>query len=864
MRAKAKSLYFLGECNQLKIPFFQRRYIWTKKNWDELLNSFRNKEVVPFLGSLILKEDRGNDFSVIDGQQRLTTITILAKAIYDCLPESSKQGDSGVKNCAQNFLFYRKNSIDPFSDAKVKVEHSKNDRKDYERILKATLQNNEVIDIDTINESSSNILRCYKYYVETLRNEPVQTLIDLYSSIFDRDRRIFVVIVLEHGDVNEQSIFDTINRAGEKLTIADIIKNNLYKHLLTKCQNNPIKEHQVHDCYDQCWEDVFCCDQKTSDMWDEKRSFGNVKHTNLEFLLYCIACIKWGEDKDMFPDLAIVYEREISRMDYFDLLKLANEIKEYAAIFTKYIQDLKRDLEDEEKSVYFKYDDHVSRLMLILNKFKVQMFYPYVLMRLHDVDQNDADAQLISDFKKLESFIVRRKISTRGTHDYTSKCYQIIQYGIDYLRDSDFSNTDGKISDYEVKQYLANTKDDAAKMILFCIELYRRREKTVDVKALEYTYTLEHIMPRNWTKEWMGVEIYEKGVRLDPLSDDGKQYRKLAIDSLGNKTLLTGSLNSAIKNGSFTKKINGDGPNKPGYEAHTSLYITREIVDAAKQDLTWDESRIESRLDRLYSEFLVLWPMYAAIPAPVVNMVDEDPVLENYTEEQLDNPLALLSAVPCTVTGGDRSQEQTVADSMITLEEFETMVSAQPETIERYMREGKIVADATVPVSEHRERKYFKLETVKSYIEQFGWVIINDTNRKQLFMDMVQQMDMSYSYKPVFLKAVLKHADNEGCVKLDRVVSYFLNYYKKRRNAGVTVEKDNSVFVNPDCSEADAEKVILKYPYDRFRTMQVLTLDAESAEIRFNKNLWAQLSDDEKMEIEDICDQKLIVYFSRL
>lgn len=156
------------------------------------------------------------------------------------------------------------------------------------------------------------------------------------------------------------------------------------------------------------------------------------------------------------------------------------------------------------------------------------------------------------------------------------------------------------------------------------------------------------------------------------------------------------------------------------------------------------------------------------------------------------------------------------------------------------------------------------METVKSYVEQFGWVIIDDANRKQLFMDMVQQMDMSYSYKPVFLKAVLKHADNEGCVELDRVVSYILNYYKKRRNAGVAVEKDNSIFVNPDCSAADAEKVILKYPYDRFRTMQVLMLNAESAEIRFNKNLWEQLSDDEKMEIEDICDQKLIAYFARL
>lgn len=862
MRAEAESLDFLGRCNRLNIPFFQRRYVWEEKNWIELLNSFKNKNVVPFLGSLILKEEKGNNFSVIDGQQRLTTITLLAKAVFDILPAAHKEVDSGVRNCAQSYLFYRRNQIDSFKVADIKIDHSKNDRKDYERVLKAGLQNDEVIDTDTINQdTSSKVLLCYKFYVDLLKNETTESLLSLYSSIFDRDRRIFVIIYLEHGDINEQSIFDTINRAGEKLTVSDIIKNNLYKHLLAKAGTDPAREIEVHKCYEECWEDIFNKNQDCYDLWEVKRSFGNVKHTNLEFLLYCIACIRWGKDEDMFPNLASVYEREIAQMDYADLLFLANEIREYAYIYKKYILDLKTALDDEGQSVYFKYDEHVKRLLLILQKFKIQMFYPYVLMRLHEVDRSKADSILKEDFGKLESFVVRRKISPRGTHDYTSKCYHIIKNGIDYLRTSDFDNVDGKISDYEIKKYLANIKDDPAKMVLFCIELYRRRSASIDVRALEYIYTLEHIMPKEWTSEWSDVEIINDGVAMDPATIEAKQFRQAAIESLGNKTLLTGKLNSTLRNGSFFKKINGDGPNKPGYGNHTSLSVTREIVDLAQQDPVWDEAHIDARLDNLYKEFVALWPQYSC----------EDPDLSQFTKEQLDDPIALMSAVPCTAAGeayaGEQSEDdsgENMTDNMITLEELISMVSTQPETIERYVREGKIVADATVLVSEHRDRKYFKLETVKSYVEQFGWVIIDDTNRKQLFMDMVQQMDMSYSYKPVFLKAVLKHADNEGCAKLDRVVSYFLNYYKKRRNAGVAVEKDNSIFVNPDCSAADAEKVILKYPYDRFRTMQVLTLNAESTEIRFNKNLWEQLSDDEKMEIEDICDQKLIAYFARL
>ena len=99
MDARAKSLRFLGDGKQLTIPFFQRSYVWKEENWRELLNSFENDDVVPFLGSIILK-DVSDPFNpgermVIDGQQRLTTITILVKAILDSLPIESRK-ESGI------------------------------------------------------------------------------------------------------------------------------------------------------------------------------------------------------------------------------------------------------------------------------------------------------------------------------------------------------------------------------------------------------------------------------------------------------------------------------------------------------------------------------------------------------------------------------------------------------------------------------------------------------------------------------------------------------------------------------------------------------------------------------------------------
>lgn len=105
----------------------------------------------------------------------------------------------------------------------------------------------------------------------------------------------------------------------------------------------------------------------------------------------------------------------------------------------------------------------------------------------------------------------------------------------------------------------------------------------------------------------------------------------------------------------------------------------------------------------------------------------------------------------------------------------------QTETNARYVREGKLVPDLIVPLSEHRTLKYFKEEILQTYAEQYGWKLIDDFNRKLLFMEMVEQMGMNYSYKPVLLRAILTYAAAAGEVKISDVVSYFRCFYEARR-----------------------------------------------------------------------------------
>ena len=207
---------------------------------------------------------------------------------------------------------------------------------------------------------------------------------------------------------------------------------------------------------------------------------------------------------------------------------------------------------------------------------------------------------------------------------------------------------------------------------------------------------------------------------------------------------------------------------------------------------------------------------------------------------------------------------QEEAEGMISQMEFVRRVDVQTETIERYVREGKLVPDLVVPMSEHRTFKYFKEESLQKYAEQYGWTLIDDSNRKDMFMDMIRQMDMSYSYKPVRMKAIMLYADEKGRIKLDDIVAYVKSYYEGRRTAGLSVEKRNRIFAKGGYTDKEAERNILSNPFKRFEDMQMLRHTKTLGIVQVDEAVWKRLSKEEKAEIEKICDEKLTQYFSKI
>ena len=250
---------------------------------------------------------------------------------------------------------------------------------------------------------------------------------------------------------------------------------------------------------------------------------------------------------------------------------------------------------------------------------------------------------------------------------------------------------------------------------------------------------------------------------------------------------------------------------------------------------------------------------------PGQNVPGKDRTAEDALYERGETPEALID-YPVSATdyeAVDVFNWQEEAAGIISQMEFIRRVDVQSETVERYIRERKIIPDLIVPMSEHKQLKYFTEETLEAAAKANGWKLINDSNRKELFMEMVKQMDMSYSDKPVLLKAIFANADNKGRVKLDDISAYFRSFYEERRSSGLVVEKSNSIFAKGGYTDKDAQRNILSNPFKRFEDMQMLRHTKTLGIIEVEPTLWKNLTDDEIRRILDICDEKLERYYGR-
>lgn len=207
---------------------------------------------------------------------------------------------------------------------------------------------------------------------------------------------------------------------------------------------------------------------------------------------------------------------------------------------------------------------------------------------------------------------------------------------------------------------------------------------------------------------------------------------------------------------------------------------------------------------------------------------------------------------------------QNSVKDMISQIEFVRMVDVQSETVERYIKDGKVKPDLSIPFGDKRMFHYFREESIRNIAKQYGWDLITPQNMADKFMKFIETMGMSYSYKPVLLKATYEYMDSSGRVALSDVVDYFIDFYEDRKAHGMIAEKSTSIYQKGGYTRKDVEKNILSNPFKRFEDMRFLMRCKDVETIEVNPIIFRKLTREDWLHIVNVCDKSLEKYYLRL
>ena len=550
----------------LEIPFFQRSYVWGIPQWERLLEDMKaisssNKPY--FLGSVILKQQEtttgsriGDKRTVIDGQQRLTTLNIFFKVL--CLKTN------------ENFTFDRSFKLRDNSNALL---HNHNDIQAFDEILALT----ELKDL----EGESNITQAYNYFKDNL--VPNELLLDSILSIV-----LFVGIDLSPEE-DEQQIFDTINSLGVKLTTAELLKNYFFNR-------DDIEK------YNKYWKEVFEKDEETKNYWDREITAGRLRRTFIDLFFFAYLQIKIqepefkvkAEDKDAYVKVEHLFESYKNFIkNYFNNNKEAflSEIKEYALLFKK---NFNYEILGEDLTQDF----GIDRINTIIFGLDTTTLIPYTLYILRNISDEITKNEL---FGIIETYIMRRMITHSNTKNYNQLFTDKLinnrvlskQEFLDYVEKREdkvnFLPTDEELEKGFNTSILINKQ---AAGILYLIESKIRNEKDSTALLGINKYSLEHLMPKKWRNNWDKLSSKESEINRD---------RKLL--TLGNLTIITQSLNSSIRDSKWEDKLKGK--NKKGGLIEYSVGL--KTISQCLKYPEWNEKTIEERALFLYEKAKQIW-----------------------------------------------------------------------------------------------------------------------------------------------------------------------------------------------------------------------------------------------------------------
>lgn len=571
--------YFTGPTHFV-VPFFQRSYVWGVDNWNELWDNIidvkdqitKKQKTEHFIGTIIVKQKLTEEigsikYDLVDGQQRLTTLCLLIRALYDTCQDAS------LKEWIYPKIIFK----DSFGRTHIRIEHSRIDKEYFSQIMLSKDKNSIIWQNYKKNSSGEKnqehrIIQAYCFFREQIEafcqsDEDIRKLTMIILNYLP----VINMTLTDNDDV--QQIFDTINSLGVKLTTAELLKNHLYSNI------------EVTEYYDKYWRDIFEKDEDAISFWNADKTSGRIVRSTIEMFLYSFLVIK-KESSIRLENLFNEFKHYLKDRSNNEIIEFAKEIKDYANIYAEF--------PDGENLVEIGFKETEKRFFHIINGFEITTILPLVLLLYKVVkDQNELNSIL----EVLESYIVRRTVCKLTTKNYNNLFISLIkeikkepnitsdllkEKLLKYKEDTNrFPNND------EFKQAFLNKNliNRYSLELLYCISLFNLSHKYQDDKKLNMSgLTVEHLMPKKWRNNW-------------PNPTENTEFeRDSLLLTLGNLTLVQGRLNSSMRDSTWETK-------KTSLKDRSRLNITTDYIDLQQ----WNEFNIQKRGSDLFDIAIQIW-----------------------------------------------------------------------------------------------------------------------------------------------------------------------------------------------------------------------------------------------------------------
>ncbi|MFA5315811.1 MAG: DUF262 domain-containing protein [Dehalococcoidales bacterium] len=551
---EAKLLTFIKKSPQFAIPIYQRTYSWTKREcrqlWDDILRTGRSEKIsAHFIGSIVYIEKGLYQVSsqepllVIDGQQRLTTVSLLIEVLARHL------GD--------------KEPVDGFSAKKLRSYYLLNPLEDKERHYKLLLSQTDKSSLlalveqhDLPEKYSIRIKENFEFF----ENEVAALGDDLPILCKGLAKMMIVDISLGRDQDNPQLIFESMNSTGRELTQADLIRNFILMSLESQLQTR---------LYEQYWRPM-------------EVAFGQEAYsTHFDGFMRHYLTVKTGE----IPNMGEVYEAfktyaHSPKVTQAGVEALVADIHIFSGYFCAMALDAER---DNDLKVAF-HD---------LRELKVDVAYPFLLELYHDYAIKVLPkTDFLAAVRLIEAYVFRRAVSVIPTHSL-NKTFATFSKALKKDRYLEGIQAHFLL----LPSYRRFPDDEEFKREIKVRDLYKFRSRSYWLRRLENCdrkervpvdeYTIEHILPQN--------ENLSVAWKI-ALGEEWERVQKTWLHTLGNLTL-TG-YNSEYSDRSFIEKRNMEGGFR---ESPLKLNQGLGALEA------WNENAIRQRAEKLAGEAINVW-----------------------------------------------------------------------------------------------------------------------------------------------------------------------------------------------------------------------------------------------------------------